>query len=150
MVNDINRLHIELDYGEVVNFDNRYFTLSATEENFKKHNKLLIGSYIALPVYLLKYLGEDLNTAEEFLKFPLIKKPKKIIADTTVLPEKKPGTRKHNSMNKANKRRNPVTAIQLREINSQNKLLLAVSSFASLCSELSFFSDNLYDHLMEK
>ena len=78
MVNDINRLHIELDYGEVVNFNNRYFTLSATEENFKKHNKLLIGSYIALPVYLLKYLGEDLNTAEEFLKFPLIKKPKKM------------------------------------------------------------------------
>ena len=78
MVNDINRLHIELDYGEVVNFNNHYFTLSATEENFKKHNKLLIGSYIALPVYLLKYLGEDLNTAEEFLKFPLIKKPKKM------------------------------------------------------------------------
>ncbi len=78
MIDDINRLHIELDYGEVVNFNNRYFTLSATEENFKKHNKLLIGSYIALPVYLLKYLGEDLNTAEEFLKFPLIKKPKKM------------------------------------------------------------------------
>ena len=78
MVNDINRLHIELDYGEVVNFNNRYFTLSATEENFKKHNKLLIGSNIALPVYLLKYLGEHLNTAEEFLKFPLIKKPKKM------------------------------------------------------------------------
>ena len=78
MANDINRLHIELDYGEVVNFNNRYFTLPATEENFKKHNKLLIGSYIALPVYLLKYLGEDLNTAEEFLKFPLIKRPKKM------------------------------------------------------------------------
>ena len=78
MIDDINRLHIELDYSEVVNFNNRYFTLSATEENFKKHNKLLIGSYIALPVYLLKYLGEDLNTAEEFLKFPLIKKPKKM------------------------------------------------------------------------
>ena len=78
MVSDINRLHIELDYGEVVNFNNRYLTISATEENFKKHNKLLIGSYIVLPVYLLKYLGEDLNTAEEFLKFPLIKKPKKM------------------------------------------------------------------------
>ena len=52
MIDDINRLHIELDYGEVVNFNNRYFTLSATEENFKKHNKLLIGSYIALPCLL--------------------------------------------------------------------------------------------------
>ena len=78
MLEEVNRLHIELDYGEVVNFNNRYFTLSASEENFKKHNKLLIGSYIVLPVYLLKYLGEDLNTAEEFLKFPLIKKPKKM------------------------------------------------------------------------
>ena len=78
MSNDINRLHIELDYGEIVNFNNRYFTLSATEENFKKHNSLLIGSYIALPVYLLKCLGETLKTAEEFLKFPLIKKPKKM------------------------------------------------------------------------
>ena len=78
MSDDINRLHIELDYGEVVNFNNRYFTLSATEENFKKHNNLLVGSYIALPVYLLKYLGENLKTVEEFLKFPLIKKPKKM------------------------------------------------------------------------
>ena len=57
MVNDINRLHIELDYGEVVNFNNRYFTLSATEENFKKHNKLLVGSYIALPVYIIYHWG---------------------------------------------------------------------------------------------
>ena len=69
---------MKFKHREVVNFNNRYFTLSATEENFKKHNKLLIGSYIVLPVYLLKYLSEDLNTAEEFLKFPLIKKPKKI------------------------------------------------------------------------
>ena len=78
MLGDFNRLHIELDYGEVVNFNNHYFTLSATEENFEKHNKLLIGSYIALPVNLLKYHGEDLKTSEEFLKFPIIKKPKKI------------------------------------------------------------------------
>jgi len=78
MANDINRLHIELDYGEIVNFNNRYFTISATEENFKKYNKLLVQSYITLPVCLLKYLGENLKTAEEFLKFPLIKKPKKM------------------------------------------------------------------------
>ncbi len=78
MLEDVNRLHIELDYGEVVNFNNRYFTLSATEENFKKHNKLLIGSYITLSVNLLKYHGENLKTSEEFLKFPIIKKPKKL------------------------------------------------------------------------
>jgi 3,4-dihydroxy 2-butanone 4-phosphate synthase/GTP cyclohydrolase II len=78
MLEDVNRLHIELDYGEVVNFNNRYFTLSATEENFEKHNKLLIGSYIALPVNLLKYHGDELKTSEEFLKFPITQKPKKI------------------------------------------------------------------------
>ena len=68
MLEDVNRLHIELDYGEVVNFNNRYFTISATEENFKKHNKLLIGSYIALSVNILKYHGKNLKTSEEFLK----------------------------------------------------------------------------------
>ena len=78
MLEDVNRLHIELDYGEVVNFNNRYFTISATEENFKKHNKLLIGSYITLSVNLLKYHGKNLKTSEEFLKFPIIKKPKKL------------------------------------------------------------------------
>jgi len=78
MLEEVNRLHIELDYGEVVNFNNHYFTLSATEENFKKHNKLLIGSYISLPINLLKYHGENLQTPEEFLKFPIIKKPKKL------------------------------------------------------------------------
>ena len=78
MLEDVNRLHIELDYGEVVNFNNRYFTISATEENFKKHDKLLIGSYITLPVNLLKYHGKNLKTSEEFLKFPIIKKPKKL------------------------------------------------------------------------
>ena len=78
MLEDVNRLHIELDYGEVVNFNNRYFTISATEENFKKHNKLLIGSYIALSVNLLNYHGKNLKTSEEFLKFPIIKKPKKL------------------------------------------------------------------------
>ena len=78
MLKDVNRIHIELDYGEVVNFNDCYFTLSATEENFEKHNKLLIGSYIALPVNLLKYHGNDFKTSEEFLKFPITKKPKKI------------------------------------------------------------------------
>ena len=37
MSEDVNRLHIELDYGEIVSFDNKYFTLSTTEENFQKY-----------------------------------------------------------------------------------------------------------------
>ena len=79
MSGDVNRLHIELDYGEVVNFDERYFVLSTTEDNLKKDNNLLIGSYIALPVFLLKYHNTNIDSAEEFLKFKIIKKPKKII-----------------------------------------------------------------------
>jgi hypothetical protein len=39
MRDDLNRLHIELDYGEIVNFNNHYFTFSASEENFQKYNK---------------------------------------------------------------------------------------------------------------
>ena len=78
MSGNINRLHIELDYGEVVNFNERYFVLSTTEENFKKDNNLLIGSYIALPVFLIKYHNIDIDSSEEFLKFKLINKPKKI------------------------------------------------------------------------
>ena len=78
MSDDLNRLHIELDYGEIVNFNNLYYTFSASDENFVKHSKMLLGSLIALPVLLLKYHGVNIKTSEQFLKFPLIKKPKKI------------------------------------------------------------------------
>ena len=78
MSDDLNRLHVELDYGEIVNFNNLYYTFSASEENFKKHDKILIGSLIALPIHLLNYHGEKIKTSEQFLKFPIIKKPKKI------------------------------------------------------------------------
>ena len=78
MSDDLNRLHLELDYGEIVNFNNLYYTFSASDENFKKHNKILIGSLIALPIHLLNYNGEKIKTSEQFLKFPIIKKPKKI------------------------------------------------------------------------
>jgi len=78
MSDDLNRLHVELDYGEIVNFNNLYYTFSASEENFKKHDKILIGSLIALPIHLLNYHGEKIKTSEQFLKFPIVKKPKKI------------------------------------------------------------------------
>ena len=78
MSEDVNRLHIELDYGEIVSFDNKYFTLSTTEENLQKYSSFLVGSYISLPVFLLKYHNIDIDSQEEFLKFPLIKNPKKM------------------------------------------------------------------------
>jgi hypothetical protein len=36
MKNDLSRLLIELDYGEIVNFNNNYFAFAASEENFQK------------------------------------------------------------------------------------------------------------------
>ena len=76
MSGDVNRLHIELDYGEIVGFDKKYFTLSTTEENLQRYSKLLVGSYISLPVFLLKYHKVDIVSTEEFLKFPLIRNPR--------------------------------------------------------------------------
>jgi GTP cyclohydrolase II len=78
MSEDVNRLHIELDYGEIVSFDNKYFTLSTTEENLQKYRNILVGSCISLPVFLLKYHNIDIDNSEEFLKFSLIKIPKKM------------------------------------------------------------------------
>ena len=69
MSDNLNRLHIELDYGEIVNFNNLYYTFSASDENFVKHSKMLLGSLIALPVLLLKYHGVNIKTSEQFLKF---------------------------------------------------------------------------------
>lgn len=78
MKNDLSRLLIELDYGEIINFNNDYFAFAASEENFQKNNKKLIGSLITLPVLLLKHQAINIKTSEQFLKFPIIKKPKKI------------------------------------------------------------------------
>ena len=78
MKNDLSRLLIELDYGEIVNFNDNYFAFAASEENFQKYNKKLIGSLITLPVFLLRHQSVSIKTSEQFLKFPIIKKPKKI------------------------------------------------------------------------
>ena len=56
-----------------------------------------------------------------------IKKPKNITAETTVRPEKKPGTRKQSIMNNASNNKKPTTTIQFLEIISKNKLLLCSS-----------------------
>jgi len=78
MKNDLGRLHIELDYGEIINFNNNYFVFSASEENFQKYNRKLKGALITLPTLLLMHHGVNIKTSEQFLKFPIIKKPKKI------------------------------------------------------------------------
>ena len=74
MKNDLSRLLIELDYGEIINFNNDYFAFAASQENFQKNNKKLIGSLITLPVLLLKHQLVNIKTSEQFLKFPIIKK----------------------------------------------------------------------------
>ena len=72
-----------------------------------------------------------------------IKNPNKIIAETTVLPEKKPGTRKHRRINNPNNNKNPVTAIQFLAIKSQNKLLLFIVSVSSMLETFVSFSSEV-------
>ena len=60
-----------------------------------------------------------------------IKKPKSMIADTTVLPEKNPGTKKQSCIKSHKRRRNPVTAIQFLAIRSQKRPLLLEDSVVS-------------------
>ncbi len=44
-----------------------------------------------------------------------------MIADTTVLPEKNPGTKKHSSIKRPKRSKNPVTAIQFFAMRSQKR-----------------------------
>tara|TARA_Y100000768_G_C23978509_1_gene684347 strand:+ start:401 stop:1435 length:1035 start_codon:yes stop_codon:yes gene_type:complete len=78
MKHDLDRLQLELEYGQIINFDNKKYILSSSDENFKKYNKLIYKSEIALPVDLLKFHGIDIKTTEKFVKFKIIKNPKSI------------------------------------------------------------------------
>ena len=53
MKHDLDRLQLELEYGQVINFNNKNYTFSCSDENFKKYGKLVIKSEIALPIYLI-------------------------------------------------------------------------------------------------
>ena len=75
---DLDRLQLELEYGQVINFNNKSFILSSSDENFKKYEKLIDKSEIALPVYLLKFHGLNIQSSEEFMKFRITKNPKSI------------------------------------------------------------------------
>ena len=78
MRHDLDRLQLELEYGQIINFDNEKYITSSSEENFKKYNKLISQSEIALPVYLLKFHGIAIETTEKFMKFKITKNPKSI------------------------------------------------------------------------
>ena len=75
---DLDRLQLEFEYGQIVNFNDKSNVLCSSNENFKKYDRLIDKSEIALPVYLLKFHGFNIQTTEEFLKFKISKNPKDI------------------------------------------------------------------------
>ena len=78
MKNDLDKLQLNLEYGQVIKFNNNYNILNPSDKNFKKYDKFIKNSEIALPVFLLKFHGIEINTSQNFLKFKLKKNPKKI------------------------------------------------------------------------
>ena len=78
MKNDLDKLQLNLEYGQIIKFNNKYNILNPTDENLKKYDSCIKDSEIALPVFLLKFHGIEIKTSENFLKFKLEKNPKKI------------------------------------------------------------------------
>ena len=78
MKNDLDILQLNLEYGQIIKFDSKYNILGPSDENFKKYEKLFKNAEIALPVFLLKYHKIEIKTSQTFLKFKLLKSPKKI------------------------------------------------------------------------
>ena len=78
MKNDLDILQLNLEYGQIIKFDSKYNILGPSDENFKKYEKLFKNAEIALPVFLLKFHKIEIKTSQTFLKFKLLKTPKKI------------------------------------------------------------------------
>mgnify|MGYP001199395302 FL=1 len=78
MKNDIDILQLNLEYGQIIKFNSKYNILSSSDENFKKYKKLFKNAEIALPVFLLKFHKIEIKTSQTFLKFKLLKSPRKI------------------------------------------------------------------------
>lgn len=78
MKNDLDTLQLNLEYGQIIKFDSKYNILGPSDENFKKYEKLFKNAEIALPVFLLKFHKIEIKTSQTFLKFKLLKTPKKI------------------------------------------------------------------------
>ena len=71
MKNDLDKLQLNLEYGQIIKFNNNYNILNPSDKNFKKYDKFIKNSEIALPVFLLKFNGIEINTSQNFLKFKL-------------------------------------------------------------------------------
>ena len=69
----LDRLIVNFEYGEISNFNNKYFTINNDKRCLKKFNKKIVNSYIALPLSLLEFHNIKIKTKEEFLKFKILK-----------------------------------------------------------------------------
>ena len=75
---DLERLVVNSEYGEISNFNNKYYVINNDKKSLKKFDKKIINSYIALPSSLLKFHNISLKTKEDFLKFRILKNFKDI------------------------------------------------------------------------
>lgn len=78
MIFDLDKLQLDLEYGQVVNFDKKYYVLKFSDENLKKYKKIIQGAEISIPVFLLKFHNIKIQTSKTFLKFKITKNPKNI------------------------------------------------------------------------
>jgi len=69
----LDRLIVNFEYGEISNFNNRYYIINNDKRCLKKYNKKIVNSYIALPLSLLQFHNIKIETKEEFLKFKILK-----------------------------------------------------------------------------
>ena len=78
MKHDIDRLQLDLEYGQIIKFNNKYQILNTSDENFSKYEKIINDAEIALHIFLLRFHDINIKTSQKFLKFKIIKNPKKI------------------------------------------------------------------------
>tara|TARA_Y100000996_G_scaffold380035_1_gene333672 strand:- start:890 stop:1924 length:1035 start_codon:yes stop_codon:yes gene_type:complete len=78
MKHDLDRLQLDLEYGQIIKFNNKYQILNTSDENFSKYEKIINDAEIALPIFLLRFHDINIKTSQKFLKFKIIKNPKKI------------------------------------------------------------------------
>ena len=78
MKSDLDKLQLDLEYGQIAIFDSNYPVLKSNDENFFKYKKIINNSEIALPILLLNFHGIEVKTSQEFLKFKIINIPNNI------------------------------------------------------------------------
>tara|TARA_Y100001935_G_C17253944_1_gene482552 strand:+ start:261 stop:1292 length:1032 start_codon:yes stop_codon:yes gene_type:complete len=77
MKHGLDKLQLNLEYGQIIKFNNKY-VLNTSNENLLNFKTIIKNSEIILPVFLLTFHGIKLQTSQDFLKFKLIDNPKKI------------------------------------------------------------------------